>query len=128
MTTAVQKKAEGGALANYTAPEGGWESDGNEDIAPSFPVITIVQPTSRMPGAEKHVGEFWHSDRETFGATLDVVGLVKRETRAIFEEGSDTPACMSIDGKVPQANMPLWSKEYINLRDGEKPVPFSAAP
>ncbi|MCR4340620.1 MAG: hypothetical protein NUW01_12135, partial [Gemmatimonadaceae bacterium] len=81
-----------------------------------------------MDGAEKHVGEFWHSDRETFDATLDVVGLVKRETRAIFEEGSDTPACMSIDGKVPQPNMPLWTKEFITLRDGEKAVPFSVAP
>lgn len=128
MTTAVQKKAEGGALANYAAPEGGWESDGNEDIAPSFPTITIVQPTSHMPGAEKHVGEFWHSDRETFEETLSVVGLVKRDTRALFELGSDTPVCMSPDGKAPLLNMPVWSKEYITLRDGEKPVPFAVAP
>jgi len=127
MTTALTNK-ETGEIVAYTPPEGGWQSDGNEDIAPSFPTITIVQPTSRMANAEKHVGEFWHSDREAFEATLSVVGLVKRETRALFEEGSDAPACMSLDGKVPQSNMPLWNKETINLRDGEHAVPFAVAP
>ena len=127
MTTAVTSKTTGEIIA-YTPPEEGWESDGNEDIAPSFPTITIVQPTSRMPGAEKHVGEFWHSDRETYEPELSVVGLVKRETRAMFAEGSDTPVCMSSDGKAPHPNMPLWRMESVKLRDGDKSVPFGVAP
>lgn len=127
MSTAITNRETGEVVA-YTAPDGGWESDGNEDIAPSFPTITIVQPTSHMAGAEKHVGEFWHSDREEYAATLDVVGLVKRETRALFEVGSDKPVCMSPDGKAPVPNMPLWTKEFITLRDGEKGVPFGSAP
>ena len=127
MNTAVTNR-ETGEVVSYTAPDGGWESDGNEDIAPSFPTITIVQPTSRMPGAERHVGEFWHSDRETYEAELSVVGLVKRETRALFEDGSDTPVCMSSDGKAPLPNMPLWRMESVRLRDGDKSVPFGVAP
>jgi len=127
MSTAITNRETGEVVA-YTAPEGGWESDGNEDIAPSFPTITIVQPTSRMAGAEKHVGEFWHSDRESYEATLNVVGLVKRETRALFGEGSDTPLCMSADGKAPQPNMALWRMETVRTRDGVQGVPFGSAP
>jgi len=127
MTTAITNR-DTGEVVFYTAPDGGWESDGNEDIAPAFPTITIVQPTSRMPGAEKHVGEFYHSDRETYEATLDVVGLVKRETRALFADGSDTPVCMSADAKAPSQNMPLWRMETVKTRDGEKGVPFGTAP
>lgn len=116
------------AVTTWAPPAGGWEDDGNSDIAPSFPTITIVQPTSRMPGAERHVGEFWHSDRETYEAELSVVGLVKRETRALFEDGSDTPVCMSADGKAPQPNMKLWGQEFVKTRDGSKGVPFGTAP
>lgn len=118
-------KDEGGALVasrDQALAEwgqgGDWESDGNEDIQPSFPTITIVQNTSRMEGADNHVGEFWHSDWEAYTPEVECVGLVKRDTRALFEEGSDKPVCMSADGKVPLANMPLWEKDYVSVRGG----------
>lgn len=110
------------AIVEYAEPEGGWESDGNEDIQPSFPIISIVQPTSRAQGAEKHIGEFFHSDTETYSPTLDVVALVRHETRALFEEGKDRPACMSVDGKAPRPNQPLWKQESVTTRDGIKAV------
>lgn len=97
------------ALAEYEGIE--FESDGNEDIRPSFPLIKMVQATSVMPGANKHVGEFWHSDGETYETTLDVVGLLKRDTRAYFPEGASEPACASNDGIVPRPDQPLWREQ-----------------
>lgn len=85
-----------------------WESDGTGDIAPSFPVIKIVQPTSSMEGAGKRGGEFWRSDTEEFHGTLDLVALFKKDTRAMFVEGQDQPVCASNDGIIPRDNMPQW--------------------
>jgi len=111
-----------------------WESDGCEDIQPSFPIIKIVQRTSRQDGATKHVGDFWHSDREgeaaftDGGEGIEIVGLVKRDTRAMFVEGEDQPVCMSADGKKPLADMPAWSMNELAFRDGTVPNPLRFAP
>ena len=126
MTTAIAKPQT--AVTEYVAPEGGWEDDGNSDIQPSFPVITIVQPMSQAKEADKHVGEFYHSDSETFTPTLDVVGLVRHETRALFEDGKDKPACMSFNGKEPQPNQPVWTQATVTIRKTEMGVPFTRAP
>lgn len=109
MTTRDLATTDRGALAAWQGFE--WESDGTEDIAPSFPVIKIVQPTSSMEGASKHGGEFYRTDTGEFYAHLDVVPLVQRETRALFEEGHDLPSCLSVDGHVPLPNQPLWTDD-----------------
>ena len=103
-------EAAGGELVSWKDVD--WEDDGTGDIAPSFPLIKVVQRMSGMEGASKHNGDFWHSDRDgeaAFEGTLGVVPLVKRDTRAYFEEGSDRPTCMSADGRAPLPNQPLWS-------------------
>lgn len=88
-----------------------WESDGTDDIAPSFPVIKIVQATSTMQNSGKHAGEFWRSDTEEFYGTLDVVALFSKDTRAFFRESEDAPACASDDGISPRPNQPLWENQ-----------------
>ena len=111
------------SLADWKAFD--WPSDGTEEIAPSFPLIKLVQRTSRADGAERHVGEFWHSDREgddAFEPELPVVALVMRKTRALFEEGEEQPSCMSADGVVPLANQPAWGKTVLKFRDGMLPI------
>lgn len=104
-TRAVAKKEEA-AVDEWRSIE--WESDGTEEIAPSFPVIKIVQPTSSMEGSGKKGGEFWRSDNEEYYPTLDVVALFSKTTRAYFEEAADQPACASNDGIAPRPNQPLW--------------------
>lgn len=113
-------------LAVYNAEQ--WESDGTEDVTPSFPSIKVVQPTSAMPGAAKHGGEFFRSDTEEYYPTLDIVALFKKETRALFEEGEDQPVCASSDGIVPRPGMPLWQRESVTLTNhGEVTVPGAVA-
>lgn len=102
-----------------------WEDDGTEDIAPAFPYIKLVQATSGMAGASKHAGEFYHSDTEAYSPHLDVVALVKRNTRALFEKDADQPSCSSPDGFVPFDNTPLWDKHEVNLPDGPMLVPHA---
>lgn len=87
-----------------------WESDGTEDIAPSFPIIKIVQPTSTMEGNADHMGYFWRSDTEGYYKDLEVVALFKKNTRAYFEQGKDQPSCASDDGVYPRPNQPVWSE------------------
>lgn len=96
-------------LAEYDYSNIDFESDGNEDIAPSFPIIKLVQSTSSMKDASRHAGEFWHSDYEDYTPNLDVVALLKRDTRAYFLDGQDQPACASNDGVKPRDNQPLWT-------------------
>lgn len=105
-----------------------WESDGTEAITPSFPVIKIVQATSNMAGAGQHGGDFWHSDRETYEKELRVVGLLRRETRALFVDGSESPACISADGERPLANQPLWMGETFSVNEQTYNVPLGAQP
>lgn len=95
-------------LAEYDYSGITFEPDGNEDIQPSFPIIKLVQSTSSMKDSSKHAGEFWHSDYEDYTPTLDVVALLKRDTRAYFKD-EDQPACASNDGVVPRENQPLWA-------------------
>lgn len=103
-----------------------WEDDGTSDAQPIFPVIKIVQGTSTMDGAGRHGGDFWHSDSETFDSTLNVVALLKRETRAMFEADSDAPVCMSADGVFSLPNMPLWDGRETVIAGGEERfVPIS---
>lgn len=98
-----------------------WESDGTENIRPSFPVIKIVQGTSTMDGAGDKAGQFWHSDTEEFEEALDVTALLMRDTRAMFEEDADKPVCVSVDGKAPLPNQPLWAKESVTVQaNGER--------
>lgn len=108
-----------------------WEDDGTSDIQPSFPIIKIVQMSSMMDGAKKHIGNFWHSDREgdaAFEEDTEVVGLVKRNTRALFEDGNNTPICRSDDGVAPVAGGAVWTREYISINQQERAVPLHAAP
>lgn len=63
------------------------------------PVLKVVQGTSRMEEAEKHIGEFHNSITGEFTPTLDVVILSWQHTRAKFEVGGsqDRPECVSRD-------------------------------
>lgn len=88
-----------------------WESDGTEDIAPSFPIIKIVQATSTMQNSGKHAGEFWRSDTEAYMPTIEVVALFSKDTRAYFEEGHDAPSCASDDGVSPRPGQALWATQ-----------------
>lgn len=94
------------ALAEWKDFE--WADDGTADIAPSFPIIKIVQATSTMQNSGKHAGEFWRSDTEEYAPTIEVVALFSKDTRAYFEEGKDAPSCASDDGVYPRPNQPLW--------------------
>lgn len=102
-TPAVIEKTET-AVATWE----GFASDGTEDIAPSYPIIKIVQSTSSMPGASKHAGEFYRSDTEEYIDPLEVVALVQKNTRAYFKEGEQQPSCRSDDSIAPAPNQPLW--------------------
>ena len=97
------------ALTDWKAFDG--ESDGTEDVPPIFPTIYIVQGTSRMDGADKHGGEFWHSDTETFETNLSIVALLHKSTRALFGNGEQTPLCRSVDGERPLPDQKLWTLE-----------------
>lgn len=108
MTQALTS-AEPKAMTEYVAPDGGWNSDGNEDIPPSFPIVSIVQPMSQIPKAMP--GWFFHSDTEEQTADFDGVFLVRRETRAMFVDGDDKPVCRSDDGQNPAPRQRLWNME-----------------
>ena len=119
----VVRDDDAGAVASWDEVQ--WESDGTEDIAPSFPIIKIVQRTSNMDGASKHIGQFWHSDRdgaEAFEEEIQVVGLLKRNTRALFEAEQDKPSCMSADGVEPLRDQPLWQKHVATFQDATMPI------
>lgn len=106
---ALQINAPGGVVSWDDFKGNDWESDGTDDITPSFPSIKIVQGTSTMDGAGRHGGDFWHSDTEDFTPTLECVALVRRETRAYFEEGADGPQCLSTNGIEPLPAQPYWA-------------------
>lgn len=109
-------------VATWTPPQGGWSSDGNDDIAPAHPMISLTPPISATK--EKPAGEFWHSDQEVSTPKLDVVILFRRDTRALFEKGNTEPICRSDDGKRPARDMPLWELEEVVLdKQGKVSVP-----
>ena len=99
-----------------------WTALGMDDLAPRFPLIKIATPVSRMAGAEKHGGDFWHSDREgeanEYTDALDIVILSRLRTRAMFEPNESEPVCRSSDGVLPVMGQPLWEKTSVKVRDG----------
>ena len=96
-------------VTNYTAPPAGWNSDGNEDIQPAFPTVSIVQPMTQI---EKAIpGWFYHSDTEEQTGDFDGVFLLRRETRAMFVNDDENPVCRSDNGKVPAPRQRLWNME-----------------
>ena len=101
-----------------------FEDDGTEDVQPSFPYIKITQGTSKMEGARRHPGEFWHSDSEEYETAMRVVALMMRETRALFPTlESATPTCVSADGHAPLPDQPQWTRSAQPPTCGE--CPFS---
>ena len=122
-STAVQAAPEA-TLAEWQAVA--WESDGTEEIAPSFPVVKIVQISSAMKGSDKHLGEFWRSDTEEYLPFLNTVALFQKDTRAYFVEGNDQPRCMSADGIKPLPNMPVWTDMQRGQPANCDTCPFSA--
>ena len=104
------------AIATWAPPEGGWASDGTEDLPVRHPMISLTAPIAAT--REKPAGEFFHSDTEKSEPALAVVILSVREERVMFEEGSTEPVCRSFDGKVPVADMPLWDMEQVPLKHG----------
>ena len=111
MTTAVAP-AQNTTLSLWEAPEGGWEDDGNDDILPRFPMIALQPANARNPG------KFLHSDTEEVTDSLDIVVLVRRETRALFEDEAEKPICRSDDGRTPAPHQPLWDgRDSINLQN-----------
>ena len=101
--------AEQKELTTWTPPDGGWASDGNEDIPPAFPIVSILQPMSQVKNAIG--GFFYHSDTEEQFDAFDGVLLVRRETRAMFVKGDDKPICRSDDGRVAAPRQRLWQME-----------------
>lgn len=99
-----------------------WATLGMDDLSPRFPLIKIATPVSRMAGAEKHGGDFWHSDREgepdEYTNVLDIVILSRLRTRAMFEASENEPVCRSSNGVVPVLGQPLWTKTSVVIRDG----------
>lgn len=102
------------AVATWTAPEGGWASDGTEELPVSHPMITLTPPIAATK--ERPAGEFFHSDTEKSTPSLEVVILFMRETRALFEDGSNDPICRSDDGKVPARDMPVWEMNEVTFK------------
>lgn len=104
-----------------------WADDGTSDIAPSFPMIQIVQATSKVADdAGKHGGEFWHTDRGEYENFVEVVALLRKETRALFSKGEDQPLCRSFDGIAPAPRQKLWQRqEFADKTGAIVPVPHA---
>ena len=116
MTQLITSEPKG--LVTY---DGSLPSDGNEDVPPAFPIVSIVQPMSQIPKAVP--GWFYHSDREEQTAEFDGVLLYRKDTRAMFVDGDDRPVCRSNDGKVPARNQRLWTMERFRLNGSDHAVP-----
>lgn len=120
------------AVATWKAPEGGWASDGTEELPVSHPMITLTPPIAATK--DRPAGEFFHSDTERSTPTLEVVILFMRETRALFEDGSNEPICRSDDGKIPARDMPVWEmdevtfKKYGTVTVPDRPVACDVCP
>lgn len=109
MSTQALAKVEDAALMEWDELlDMEFEPDGSEEIALIFPTISLVQSTSQFPESSKHVGQFWHSDREDYTEELEGVGLFMTYSQALFEQDSKAPSCSSLDGQVPRPNQKLW--------------------
>lgn len=95
-----------------------WEDDGvNPDkVRPIYPSIKLIQGTTR--GADmRDAGRFVHSDTGAVEDSIEVIPLHQTDQRSFFEDGNDTPACVSFDGIAPQPNQPLWAKPQILVKN-----------
>ena len=119
------EKATATDLAEYRDYDGEWEDDGSEDIGTVLPVVKLVQSTSQMKDSSRNGGYFWRSDTEDFYPNIDIVPLLMRETRALFEEGKEQPGCMSPGGRKPRPNMPYWAERNQEQPETCGECPFS---
>lgn len=102
-----------------------------ERIVLKWPDIKLIQGTTRgIPGSERHIGDFYHTDTNEYVETLDVIPLIARDQRALFEEGdSESPVCISLDGIRPEPNQLAWTKPLLRLRGlGEVSVGLEPQP
>lgn len=88
---------------------GKWADDGNSDIPPTFPIVSICQPMTQTKGAV--AGWFQHSDTGECTSDFDGVLLIRRETRAMFVDNDEKPICRSDDGREPAPRQRLWQME-----------------
>ena len=105
-----------------------WADDGTGDMTPPFPLVRLTAAGSRMEGAQKHVGEWHHSDLDEYSEVLDVVLLKRARNRALFGI-EDVPLCSSADGLHPKANQRLWLQPEFKTKNGATvTVPWTRQP
>lgn len=118
------------------APAFQWEDDGTEEVAAVLPFVKIVQGVSKMPDAERHIGEFWRSDTGDFYPEMTIVPLFQKTTRALFNrigdrqvllagEDPETLICASADGKEPMPEQLYWHKTGKDQPFSCEMCPFS---
>lgn len=94
-----------------------WADDGSSDIKVQFPLISLVQATSQMEGAKRHVGEFYHHDSATFEPTIVVTPLRMVRQQAFFADGEQAPVCSAQDGIHPRPGSKLWNLATVKPRN-----------
>lgn len=105
-----------------------------EKVVLAWPDIKLVQGTTRgIKNSERHLGDFYHPDKDEFTETLDVIPLALREQRALFEDQAESPSCISLDNIRPEPNQLLWQKEKVLIKGvgeqyvGDMPQPAFCA-
>ena len=95
-----------------------------------WPDIRLIQGTTKgIEDSDRHLGMFYHPDRAEFTETLDVIPLAVRYTRAFFEEDAMSPACVSLDGRAPEPNQLLWTKQQVLVKNqGLRDIGFMPQP
>jgi hypothetical protein len=96
-STAITTRNQSTALATTSQPLEGAEGFSQSDLR--LPVWKIVQATSKMEGALKHIGEFWNSATGEYKPSFDAVVLSWKHVRSLFSgDTSDSgPECQSRD-------------------------------
>jgi hypothetical protein len=108
-------------------------SDGSEELMPTWPQIKLIQGTTRgVQDSTKHMGEWYHTDREQFDPLLEVIPLRMTDQRTLFGTNDVTPLCSAPDGKYPLPNQKLWTMPTVEVRGGKtlgvpKTQPMSCA-
>jgi len=120
----IQIQTETGEVMDWSELDGiDFGDTGIEEVKPYFPNVKVVQGSSGMAGASKHGGHFWHSDSQEFSEDLDIVPMLRRETRALFGTGDSKPMCTSNDGKFPLDNQRLWDgRHVISVGEGDSNI------
>jgi len=129
VTAIVEKNTNKTAVSIWAGET--WEPDGTEEFDAIPGDIKLVSAVSRMDGASKHVGQFWHSDRageRAFSETLDVIPLMVRTNRAFFAADGNEPLCRSNDGKTIDPGQALWQRESVKVKDGLPPIDVGPEP